>query len=506
MKQFKSHFYLLCYLLFCVACARDDGKIEFTFLQVNDVYEIAPIQGGQYGGMARVENVHQDLLKENKNTLLLMAGDFLNPSLLGTLKYQGERIKGRQMIEVMNAMNFDLVAFGNHEFDLSESDLQKRLNESNFPWMSSNVFYKRNDTISLFYKEREGKKEFVNDTYIKEFTDQDGTKVKVGFLSVCIPSNPKSYVKYTPIFEEAQRAYNLLKDEVDIVFGLTHLTLDQDRRVLEMLPQVPLIMGGHEHTNMKIAVGDSFITKADANAKTVYIHRVSFDAKTKEFGISSTLKEINETVKSDVKVGAVVNQWQEVLKSKIKEVIANPDKIIYTTEIPLEARDTPIRSAQTNMGNLITKAMSFAYDDAVDCALVNGGSIRIDDVLEGAISPVDIFRVLPYGGPILKVKMKGSLLKKVLHFGENAAGTGAYLQRFNISFKNDDWYVSDKKIRSSQIYTVAFSDYLLKGFDIPFLSAKNEEILSVYRPKLTEKAADIRKSVILYLEFMSVND
>ena len=106
MKSIKSIFYFLSILLF-LSCNQDDGKIGFTFLQLNDVYEIAPIQGGEFGGMARVETVHQELLKENKNTLLLMAGDFLNPSLLGTVKYNGERIRGKQMIETMNAMNFD---------------------------------------------------------------------------------------------------------------------------------------------------------------------------------------------------------------------------------------------------------------------------------------------------------------------------------------------------------------------------------------------------------------
>ncbi|HCK04800.1 MAG TPA: bifunctional metallophosphatase/5'-nucleotidase, partial [Flavobacteriaceae bacterium] len=55
----------------------------------------------------------------NPNTYLFMSGDFLNPSLLGNLKHEGERIKGRQMIEVMNAMNFTMATFGNHEFDLS---------------------------------------------------------------------------------------------------------------------------------------------------------------------------------------------------------------------------------------------------------------------------------------------------------------------------------------------------------------------------------------------------
>ena len=44
------------------------------------------------------------------------------------------------------------------------------------------------------------------------------------------------------------------------------------------------------------------------------------------------------------KVGAIVNKWQKILKEKIKEVIDNPDEVIYTAKNPLEARDTPIRS------------------------------------------------------------------------------------------------------------------------------------------------------------------
>ena len=498
MKSIKSILYVLSISLL-LSCTKDDGKIDVTFLQVNDVYEIAPIQGGKFGGMARVETVHQELLQENKNTLLVMAGDFLNPSLLGTVKYNGERIRGKQMIETMNAMNFGLVAFGNHEFDVSATDLQKRLNESNFPWISANVLYKKGDSLSLFYKERAGKKEFVNDTFIKEFTDADGTRVKIGFISVCVPSNPKSYVKYTDVFEAAKRSYNELKDKVDVVFGLTHLTISQDKKILEMLPNIPLIMGGHEHTNMLVSVGDAAVAKADANAKTAYIHRISYDAKTKKVVVTSELKEINDALKSDTIVGVVVDKWQAILKTKIKNIIANPDAVIYTTKTPLEARDTPIRSMQTNMGELITKSMSFAFDDTVDCALVNGGSIRIDDVLEGNISSVDIFRVLPYGGAILKVKIKGDLLQEVLEYGKNAAGTGAYLQRYNAVLKNNTWRISGKAIKPNKIYTVAFSDYLLKGFDIPFLSEKNNGVLSVYSPKPTENSSDIRKAVILYL-------
>ena len=499
MKQIKSILYFLAITLLW-SCNKDDGKIDFTFLQLNDVYEIAPIQGGKFGGMARVETVHKDLLKENPNTMLVLAGDFLNPSLLGTIKVDGERLRGKQMVEVMNAMNFDLVAFGNHEFDISEKDLQKRLNESKFDWISANVKQKNKNGSNLFYKEIDGVKYPTKETFIKEFTDADGTKIKIGFISVCVPSNPKPFVEYGSELIKAKTSYNSIKDKVDLVIGLTHVTKSTDIKIAKMIPEIPLIMGGHEHTNMSIPVGNSKVTKADANAKTVYIHRISFDKKTKKTVIKSELKVINDKVTTDKKVGGIVSKWQQILNTKIKEIISNPTEVIYTAETPLDARDTPIRSVQTNMGDLITKSMSFAYDNAVDCALVNGGSIRIDDLLEGDINAVDIFRVLPYGGAILKVELKGSLLKKVLDYGLKAAGTGAYLQRYNVKKVEGKWLIKNTPININKTYIVAFSDYLLRGFDIPFLSEKNSEVLSIYIPKQEEISSDIRKAVIKFLK------
>ena len=493
-------FLLLIGITILSSCQKDNDKIDFTFLQLNDVYEIAPIQGGEFGGMARVETVHKELLKENPNTMLFLAGDFLNPSLLGTIKVDGERVRGKQMIEVMNAMNFDLVAFGNHEFDVSKKDLQKRLNESNFPWISANVKLKTKEAAIPFYKERNGHKEHVGETFVKELTNKDGTKIKIGFISVCIPSNPKDYVEYGNMFVKARASYAAIKDSVDIVFGLTHVKLTNDKRIAKFLPDLPLIMGGHEHTNSNDFVGNVQISKADANAKTVYVHRISYDKKTKKTIVKSELKEINSSIKEDEKVAKIVNNWQTILNAKINEIIKNPNKVIFEAKTPLDGRDTPIRSTQTNLGKLITKAMSNGYNDEVDCALVNGGSIRIDDQLSGNITAVDIFRVLPYGGGVLKVKIKGRLLKRVLDYGVLAAGTGAYLQRYNANKIGEKWMIKNKALDLNKTYTVAFSDYLLKGFDIPFLKEDNNEVFSVYKPSETEISYDIRKSVISFLE------
>ncbi|MFY0604614.1 MAG: bifunctional metallophosphatase/5'-nucleotidase [Flavobacteriaceae bacterium] len=499
MKSIKLLVSLLFILLYA-SCSSNDDKIEFTFLQLNDVYEIAPIQGGAFGGMARVEAIHQQLLKQNKNTFLMMAGDFLNPSLLGTVKYNGDRIRGKQMIEVMNAMNFELAAFGNHEFDLSQKDLQKRLNESTFNWISGNTQLHLDGKNSSFYKVEKGNKIPVSKIHTIAIKDADGTHIKIGFISVCIPSNPKSYVTYSDVYDEAVASYELLKDSVDVVFGLTHVKINQDKKIAKLLPNIPLIMGGHEHTNMKHQVGNTMITKADANAKTAYIHKISYDKKTKKATIVSELKEINETLKPSSRIDTIVNKWQKVLNTQLKLIIKNPNQIIYNAKEPLDGRDTPIRSEQTNLGNIIVEAMSFVYDNKVDCALVNGGSIRIDDVLEGEIISTDIFRVLPYGGAILKVQMKGRLLKKVIGFGKKASGTGAYLQRSNnIQVNGGKILLNGRKIISTKTYTIALSDYLMKGFDIPFLNEKNPEVLSVYKPKKDELGFDIRKGVIEYM-------
>ena len=100
---------------------------------------------------------------------------------------------------------------------------------------------------------------------------------------------------------------------------------------------------------------------------------------------------------------------------------------------------------------------------------------------------------------VLKVKIKGSLLKRVLDYGVLAAGTGAYLQRFHAEKVGAEWHIKNKVLDLDKTYNVAFSEYLLKGFDIPFLSEKNNEVLAVYHPKPNELGFDIRKAVVSYL-------
>src|SRR3954462_81573 len=134
------------------ATSTDDGRIAVNFVQINDVYEIAPLDNGKEGGMARVATLRQQYLKQNSNTFLVIAGDFLSPSVYNSLHYKGEYIRGKQMVEAMNAAGMDIAIFGNHELDLKENELQQRINESNFQWIASNVIHQQNGNFVPFAK------------------------------------------------------------------------------------------------------------------------------------------------------------------------------------------------------------------------------------------------------------------------------------------------------------------------------------------------------------------
>jgi 2',3'-cyclic-nucleotide 2'-phosphodiesterase (5'-nucleotidase family) len=493
-------------LLFLFSCKKDSSKdeITFKFIQLNDVYEIAPLSGGQYGGLSRVAHVRDSIMKENPNTYMFMAGDFLNPSLLGTIKVDGERLRGKQMIEVMNEMDFDLVTFGNHEFDLDEEILQKRLNESEFQWVTSNVYQVREEEKAPFQIQKEDTLT-IPDSYIISIDDGKGGTLDIGFLSVTLPSNPKEFVYYDDVISSAKRVYESIKDKADLVMGLTHIDIEQDQELARKLPGISFIMGGHEHNNMLIEEGNTLISKADANAKTIYIHTFFYNSKTKELKIDSKLFPIDESIASQPEVASIINKWTGLLDIKIKEVIDEPSEIIHKSDIPFDGTDSASRGIQTNLGEMITAAMAWSYDNEVDAALTNGGSIRVDDMLPNNLSSMDVFRILPFGGSVLKVDLKGRLLTKVLDFGKSKRGTGAYLQRYNIGVDSDTgvWLVGGNKIDPNKTYTLAISDFLLKGYDIPFLTPDNPDVLNVYTPDAEEKANDVCKTIILYLKSIS---
>ena len=478
----------------------DDGMISINFVQINDVYEIAPLNGGKDGGMARVATIKKKYLRENSNTYLVMAGDFLSPSVYNSLPYEGKAIRGRQMVEAMNAAGMDIAVFGNHEFDIKEAELQARINESHFDWISSNSFHKQGENISAFEKNKNP----IPESWIKTYTDADGTTFKVGFIGLNIPFTKNAYVTYTDPLAAAKKLYALLKDSVDAVVAITHQAIQDDEILAKEIPGLALIIGGHEHDQRFEKIGGIFITKAMANAKSAYILKMTFNKRKHKVSVTATLEVLDENVPLDSTTNAVVQKWGNIANNSYAALGFDAGKIVMTNGEPLDGRETEIRSHATNLTKMIVKAMQFASKQA-DVVIMNAGSIRVDDVLQMPVTQYDILRTLPFGGGVKEVDMKGSLLVQILDAGLKNYRIGGYLH-YNENLHRDDasakWLLNGTAIDDIKIYHVAITEFMLTGGEanLGFVKPDNPAITKVYELPALDIRSDIRKVILYYLE------
>ncbi|MBP8726107.1 MAG: bifunctional metallophosphatase/5'-nucleotidase [Saprospiraceae bacterium] len=478
--------------------------VHFAILQLNDFYEIAPLEGGKVGGAARIATVRKRLLREHHGLLTVLAGDFLSPSLLGTLPWEGGRVRGRHMVEVLNAVGVDLVCFGNHEFDLDESSLLQRMGESKFDWVSTNTMHLRNGKAQPFAFSRGGQLAEVPRHRIIRLRDQSGRAVRVGFVAPCLPANRAPYVHYEDFSASVGEQLSAISDSVDFVVSLSHLNLDDDLSMAKRFPRINLILGGHEHENMLHRVGKTILTKADANAKSLYLHEIQFEPGRKTFEIKSTLIPLNEQVALDPEVQSLVDQWKQTEFSIIRKMGFNPEAVLFSTPEAFDAREQVVRNEQCAMGSLIARAMWSSWPKT-DVALFNSGSIRVDDVLAGKLTQYDILRALPYGGKLVLTEMNGALLHRILEVGFSNRGSGGYLQYTGIvRDPAGTWNLSDGPLKPSSRYRIVLNDFLLTGKEkgLDFLTRTHPE-LKILSEGGTEgapqTASDIRMAIIHFI-------
>lgn len=483
----------LSYLLSACAVGRKEAAlveppaashpVKITLLQMNDVYEIAPVSGGKEGGLARVATLRDRLLAANPNTLTVLAGDLFSPSALGTAPYESSRLAGKQIVAAMNALGLDYITFGNHEFDIKKEQFHERLQESQFTWISSNCF------------DQDGKPfPKVLDSKIVEVQG-----VRLGLFGVTLNSNRADYVRYEDPFVITQRKIAELRPKTDVLIALTHLNFQDDIALANRFPELDLILGGHEHENMQLLRGKDFtpIFKADANARTVYVHELRWDkAAAQPLSVSSRLQRVTDALPEQEKTAKAVTEWQQIGYEGFRKAGFEPERTVTVSTEDLDGLEASVRNRSTRLTELITQGMLHAAP-GTELAICNSGSIRIDDVLPaGKITEYDVIRILPFGGDIVTTKMKGSLLRKTLEQGQKNKGGGSYLQTANVSGGNGQpWMINGKKLNDKKVYSVAVLEYLLKVGDsgLEFL-VKNPAA------PVQENKGDIRKALIAELQ------
>ncbi|MEO8486721.1 MAG: bifunctional metallophosphatase/5'-nucleotidase [Betaproteobacteria bacterium] len=474
---------------FLAACAQPivpadlaPKPVTVTLVHFNDVYEILPVEGGKSGGLARVATVVQQVKAAHPATLTTLGGDYLSPSALGTAIVDGRPIAGRQMVDVLNATGLDWATFGNHEFDVSEAAFRAHLVQAKFRIVSSNVTDANGQTFAGV------------PTSVIVPVDAAGRTVRIGLIGVTIDSTKKNWVRYRDAIASARAEVDELRGRTDAIVALTHLSLAQDAELVEAVPGIDLVLGGHEHENWILYRGPRLvpIVKADANVRTLAIVTLTFGAPGTRADVSARLQPIDDRIAAAPAVDAIAQRWVERAFEAFRREGFAPEAVVATSTEPLDGRESTVRNRAGRLTDLIAAALAHEVG-AADVALFNAGSVRIDDVVPpGPITEYDVIRILPFGGKIVKAIFDGALLARVLDTGVNNQATGGFLHAWGARRENGAWIVKGRAIDPAGRYTVVLTDFLLSGGEtnMGFLTRANPGVQDV------EPLRDIRRVVI----------
>lgn len=226
------------------ACALGFSQ-DLVILHVNDTHSHEePLRdGGTQGGMggvieraAYVDSVRTAVGK--KNVLLLHAGDFSQ----GTSYFT--ELGGDIEIDLINAMKYDVVTLGNHEFDNGIDELARRLGNLKCPVVCANYDFS----------------ELVLGKYVKPYAIVRKGGMKIGVIGLLtdvtrvVQKSIADKMKRFDDIEVANKWADYLKNEehCDMVIALTHIGFDSvgmnDPALVAGTRNIDLVVGGHSHT------------------------------------------------------------------------------------------------------------------------------------------------------------------------------------------------------------------------------------------------------------------
>jgi 2',3'-cyclic-nucleotide 2'-phosphodiesterase (5'-nucleotidase family) len=239
---------ILVFLLVIVLVAHSfvPERVQITILGTTDLHgNINPIDyytnKPDNRGFAKVATLIKRIRKEQPNTLLIDSGDTIQGSPLESFHSRKNNMRTDPMMLVMNALNYDAMAVGNHEYNFGLKVLEKARGEAKFPWLSGNTYEKGTER-----------------THYKPYIVKDVAGVKIGILGLTTPGipywdNPPNYagLEFRDPVAEARKWVETLrtKEKVDVVVIAMHMGLGEDLRTGEASPgQIP-----HENEAISIA-------------------------------------------------------------------------------------------------------------------------------------------------------------------------------------------------------------------------------------------------------------
>ena len=448
MKKLLGILLALCLLLGCCAAFAEDAAApalekNLVILYTSDIH-CGVNQGWGYAGLYAIK----ESLSADNYVLLVDDGDAIQGEPIGTMT------TGEGIIDIMNAVGYNIAIPGNHEFDYGMDRFLALTEKANFPYISCN-FNKEGELIFQPY-------------VIKEF---DG--VKIAFVGVTTPMTLRSSTPKYFMNDAGEFIYGFLSDENgEAVYAAVQKAVDDARAeganyvivmahmgnqaecapwkyddVIANTTGIDAWLDGHSHDTDQVVMQNKDgqdVVRSACGTKFANIGALTI---AKDGTISSELYSWSASVSASKLLGLnntgseAVKAASEALDAKLQEVVAKTSVDLYIYDPTATTDDGKpiriVRTSETNLGDLCADAYLDQSGDA-DIAFVNGGGIRVQ-LNAGDLTLNDILTVHPFGNSLTVIEVSGQQVLDALEWSVHSlpGQFGGFNQVAGLTFEYD---------------------------------------------------------------------
>ena len=481
--------------------------------------EFPPQLGGGGSAASLIKHV-RSLKDKRRDSILLDAGDFFQGRPVGTVT------KGVAVIEYMNAIGYDAMTIGNHEFDIPQDELIPTLQLANFPILTCNVIERSTGKIPWYAFPYQIISRMGLRIGIVGFTTTDTEKMS-------FPDNIKE-VQFLSEKEEVAKYVKILREEekVDLVIVLGHAGLPYDvestylsrydakgnplfdkryavwgydaQEIAREVEGIDLFIGGHMHRGVPQPWIDpathTMVIQGYAYGSNLGWITLTIDPETKSVtgyespaireGSMITLFE--DQFIPDEEIGQTIAAQVAVAEKGMDEIVGHAGVYLSRTNV----------DAQSLMGNTIVDAMR--HEVGADFAFMNLGGVRAD-IKSGPVTYRNIFDVMPFDNMVVSFTCTGEFLRKVIETRVEGGRHGMIVSGGNVIYskKRPNFErVTSLKIGGqpwdpNKIYTVTTTDFLMQG------NAGLNILTQVPEANITYHQINLRDAIVNYFKSKS---
>ena len=394
----------LLFLLLIVALAGCQRKQPIVILYENDAH--CAVEGyARLAGQRDAERQHTPYVA------IVSSGDFAQGNTVGSLT------KGEAIVRIMNAVGYDYLTIGNHEFDYTVPQMQHLSELLTAKTLCCN--------FSRYEEDNDDKDDDRDDDDLYpayEVKDFGGTKV--GFIGVATPSTFRSSTPtyfiddngnllynfhQTDTYECVQEAVNDAREEgAEVIIVLSHLGDDPEvaysRGLIAATHGIDVVLDGHAHHVLNERLvndrGDS-VTLTSTGTKFAYIGRLTIDTDNR---VTTELLPISDCHRVNQAVQDTVLAIQQELEARVNAPVG-------TTAFALADRDNQdnrlVRKQETNLGDFMADVAR--YTTGANIGVCNGGGLRAG-LYNETITFGNIVSIWPFNNTMRVVECTGQQL------------------------------------------------------------------------------------------------